>query len=154
MVKNPPAVLVTQVWFLGQEDPLEKGMATYSRTLAWRISWTEEPGGLQSMGSVGRKETQLSNFHFFFTFQNVKHSSIQALVILCPHSLGLYSYGFASWTIHIHNATSGSFIPYQGETHSLRTLSLPLGAPSRQPSVLTLSKQSEMHGCLTLSSWP
>ena len=36
---------------LGQEDPLEKGMATHSRILAWRIAWTEEPGGLQSMGS-------------------------------------------------------------------------------------------------------
>ena len=36
---------------LGQEDPLEEGMATHSRILAWRISWTEEPGGLQSIGS-------------------------------------------------------------------------------------------------------
>ena len=40
----------TQVRSLGQEDPLEKGMATNSSILAWRISWTEEPGGLQSMG--------------------------------------------------------------------------------------------------------
>ena len=40
-----------QVQFLGQEDPLEKGMATHSSILAWRIPWTEEPGGLQSMGS-------------------------------------------------------------------------------------------------------
>ena len=40
----------TQVWVLGQEDPLEKGMATHSSILAWRIPWTEEPGGLQPMG--------------------------------------------------------------------------------------------------------
>ena len=40
----------TWVWSLGQEDPLEKGMATHSSILAWRIPWTEEPGGLQSMG--------------------------------------------------------------------------------------------------------
>ena len=40
-----------QVQSLGQEDPLEKGMATYSSILSWRIPWTEEPGGLQSMGS-------------------------------------------------------------------------------------------------------
>ena len=40
-----------QVQSLGQEDPLEKGLATHSSVLAWRISWTEEPGGLQSMGS-------------------------------------------------------------------------------------------------------
>ena len=39
----------TLVWSLGQEDPLEKEMATYSSILVWRISWTEEPGGLQSM---------------------------------------------------------------------------------------------------------
>ena len=44
-------MLKTQVWPLGQEDPLKKGMATYSRILAWRIPWTEEPGRLQSMGS-------------------------------------------------------------------------------------------------------
>ena len=40
----------TQVGFLGGEDALEKGMATHSRILAWEIPWTEEPGGLQSMG--------------------------------------------------------------------------------------------------------
>ena len=40
----------TRVWALGREDPLEKGMATHSSILAWRIPWTEEPGGLQSMG--------------------------------------------------------------------------------------------------------
>ena len=51
MVKNPPAVQETQVRPLGWEDPLEKGMATHSSILALRIPWTEEPGGLQSMGS-------------------------------------------------------------------------------------------------------
>ena len=50
MVKNLPAMQETQVRSLGQEDPLEKGMATHFSILAWRISWTEEPGGLQSMG--------------------------------------------------------------------------------------------------------
>ena len=49
MVKNQPAIQVTQVRFLGWEDPLEKGMAIHSSILAWRIPWTEEPGGLQSM---------------------------------------------------------------------------------------------------------
>ena len=51
MVKNLPAIQVTWVRSLGWEDPLEKGMATYSSFLAWRIPWTEEPGGLQSMRS-------------------------------------------------------------------------------------------------------
>ena len=52
MVKNVPKMKETQVSFLDQED-LEKGMATHSRSLARRISWTEKPGGLQSMGSQG-----------------------------------------------------------------------------------------------------
>ena len=51
MVKYLPVMQETRVRFLGQEDPLEKGMATHSSTLAWRIPWTEEPGGLQSRGS-------------------------------------------------------------------------------------------------------
>ena len=51
MVKNPPAVLETWVRSLGWENPLEKGMVTCSSILAWRILWTEEPGGLQSTGS-------------------------------------------------------------------------------------------------------
>ena len=50
-VKNLPAMQETWVQSLGQEDPLEKGMATHSSILAWRILWTEEPSGLQSMGS-------------------------------------------------------------------------------------------------------
>ena len=50
MVKNLPAMQDTQVQSLGREDALEKGLATHSRILAWRIPWTEEPGGLQSMG--------------------------------------------------------------------------------------------------------
>ena len=50
----------TQVQSLDREDPLEKGMATHFSIPAWRILWTEEPGGLQSMGS------QLSDFHFIY----------------------------------------------------------------------------------------
>ena len=54
MVKNPPTNaedIETLVRSLGWEDPLEEGMRTHSTILAWRIPWTEEPGGLQSMGS-------------------------------------------------------------------------------------------------------
>ena len=50
MVKNLPAVQENWVQSLGQEDPLEKGMATHSSILAWRIPWTDEPGRLQCMG--------------------------------------------------------------------------------------------------------
>ena len=51
LVKNLPAVQETWVQSMGQEDPLEEGMATQSSILAWRIPWTEEPGRLQSTGS-------------------------------------------------------------------------------------------------------
>ena len=61
MVKNPPAMWETWVRSLGWEDPLEEGMATHSSILAWRIPWTEEPGGLQSMESQN-----LPNFDFKF----------------------------------------------------------------------------------------
>ena len=49
-VKDRPAMQEIRVQFLGWEDPLEKAMVTHSSILAWRIPWTEEPGGLQSMG--------------------------------------------------------------------------------------------------------
>ena len=51
MVKHLPAMQETRVWSLGWEDPLEMEMVTHSRTLAWKIPWTEDPGRLQSMGS-------------------------------------------------------------------------------------------------------
>ena len=54
-VKNLPTMQETWVLFLDQEDPLEKGMATHSSVLAWRIPWTEEPGELQSYSSWGCK---------------------------------------------------------------------------------------------------
>ena len=50
LLKNPPAMWETWVQSLGWKDPLEEGMTTHSSILAWRIQWTEEPGGLQSMG--------------------------------------------------------------------------------------------------------
>ena len=67
MVKNLPAMWRDLCFILGQEDPLENEMATHSSVLAWRIPWTEEPGGLQSMGlqSVG---------HNLVTEQEVRES--------------------------------------------------------------------------------
>ena len=56
-VKNPLAMQETQIQYLGQEDPLEKEMATHSSTLAWRIPWTEEPGGHSPWG--GKSQTRL-----------------------------------------------------------------------------------------------
>ena len=51
LIRNPPAMQETPIRFLGWEGALEEGMATHSSILAWRIPWTEEPGGLQFMGS-------------------------------------------------------------------------------------------------------
>ena len=65
--KHLPAMQETRIRSLGQEDPLEKEMATHSSILAWRIPWMEEPGGLQSMGSQSR--TRLSDFTFTFKKQ-------------------------------------------------------------------------------------
>ena len=50
VVKNLPGIQEIQIWSLGQEDPLEKEMATHPSILAWEIPWTDKPGGLQSMG--------------------------------------------------------------------------------------------------------
>ena len=62
-VKNLPAMWETSVQSLGWEDPLEKGMATHSSFLAWRIPWTEEPGRLQSMGSQRVRYDRVTNTH-------------------------------------------------------------------------------------------
>ena len=64
VVKNLPAKQETQIPSLGWEDVLEEGLATHSRILAWRISWTEEPGGLQSTGS--QSQTQLKQLLIAF----------------------------------------------------------------------------------------
>ena len=58
LVKNPLEMQETPVLFLGHEDPLEKGMATHSSILAWRIPWIREPGRPQSMGSHGVDMTE------------------------------------------------------------------------------------------------
>ena len=67
MVKNLPVVWETQVQSLGREDPLEKEMAIHSSILAWTIPWTEEPGGLQSMG-----------------LQRVRYDSVTKPSLFCP----------------------------------------------------------------------
>ena len=65
-LKRLPAVQETWVPSLGREDPLEKETATHSSILAWRIPWTEEPGGLQSTGHKESDTTERLHFHFHF----------------------------------------------------------------------------------------
>ena len=64
MVKSLPTMRETWVQFLDWEDPLEKETAAHSSTLAWEIPWTEEPGGLQSMGS--QRRTRLRDYHHIY----------------------------------------------------------------------------------------
>ena len=66
MVKRLPAMRETWVQSLGWEDPLEKEMATHSSILAWKIPWTKEPGGLQSMGRKESDTIERLLFHFHF----------------------------------------------------------------------------------------
>ena len=68
MVKRLPAMQETWVLSLGWEDPLEKERATHSSTLAWKILWMEEPGGLQSMGLQRARQDTTEQLHFHFPF--------------------------------------------------------------------------------------
>ena len=67
-VKNLPTMQEIWVRFLGCEDPLEEEMATHSSILAWEIPWTEEPGGLQSLGSQGSDTTEWLNHHGHYVY--------------------------------------------------------------------------------------
>ena len=66
MVKNLPAMWQTRVWSLGQEDPLEKGMANHSSILAWKIPWTERGAWWATVHGVAKSLTRLSDFTFTF----------------------------------------------------------------------------------------
>ena len=88
-VKNLPATLETQVWSLGWEDPLEKEMTIHSSIFAWEIPRTEEPGGLQSVGS-----------------QRVRHDGTQTIVLF--KLLEEPTYGFPQW---LHQFTVHHLVP-------------------------------------------
>ena len=85
MVKRLFAVPETQVQLLGLEYPLEKAVAPHSSILAWKISWMEEPGRLQSMGSQSR--TQLSDFTFTFHVDYGISSDIIKVISMCSSSV-------------------------------------------------------------------
>ena len=76
MIRNLPAMRETQVQPLGWEDPLEKGMAAHFSVLAWRIPWTEEPGGLQSMGSQRATDPMTEGLTLSLCFHMLKLASV------------------------------------------------------------------------------
>ena len=90
-LKHLPPMWETWVWSLGQEDPLEKEMATHSSILAWRVSWTEEPGRLQSAGSRRVRHNWATSLHFSsHTHQCLLFVVILMVVILTGMSWYLY----------------------------------------------------------------
>ena len=82
MIKNLPAMQETQVWSIGQEDPLEKGMAIHSSILAWRIPWTEEPDGLQSRSCKVRHYWGTNTFAVHSEFENGDGTTFRTKAIL------------------------------------------------------------------------
>ena len=87
-VKNLPARRKSHVLSLGWEDPAEKGMAPHASILAWEILWTEEPGGLQSMGSQTVRHDQVTNT-LTFVHSEVK-TTIKLMNMPSPHGSYLY----------------------------------------------------------------
>ena len=99
-VRNLPVIQETQVWSLGQEDPLEKEMATHYSILAWGIPWTEEPGGLWSVG-LQKSKTRLSNWKqqqiciLLIGWEQLFGGNISIMVKIMGSGIGLFA--FDSW---------------------------------------------------------
>ena len=92
-VKNLPAARETRVWSLDWEDPMEKGMATHSSILAWRIPWMEEPGRLYIVHGVAKSWARLSDLHFFLaTFpESFLLSDLVLKLALCASYTSFFS---------------------------------------------------------------
>ena len=105
-VKNLPVLRATWVQSLGRKDPLEKGLATHSSILAWRVPWTEEPDGLQSMGSQSD------------TTEGLTLSLFISKVTLCLVSIGcLYSRVWVQFSLRLHIPDNFDFISDIVEIH-------------------------------------
>ena len=115
MLKNLPAMQKTRVLFLGQKDTLEEGMATHSSILAWRIPWTEEPGGVQFMESQRAGHGWVTNTFIFITDLQycVNFCSTAKLVIhmcVCIHThthtyiyIYIYIFFFTLFSIMVYH---------------------------------------------------
>ena len=118
MVKNLPAMQETQVWSLGWEDSLEKGMATQSSILAWRIPWTDEPGRLWSMGLQRVRHNWAINVHKHtfcwnpFTSNNLSVDALKESLVSFPH--------FQPFFFLSYNYNAGSGLHYNAKNSSNR----------------------------------
>ena len=93
-VKNPSAMQKTRLWSLVQEDPLEKGIATHSSILAWRVPWTEEPSGLQSTGSQRVGHDGATNTFTFASWLPPANSILEEKLL---PQLNFINFCFAGW---------------------------------------------------------
>ena len=101
IVKNLSTVEQTQVRSLGWKDPLEKGMATHSSILAWRIPWTEEPGGLESMGFERVRHSWATNiFTSLFTLRRPTFLGFHSTILFWISLLPLWLTGFTYVSHH------------------------------------------------------
>ena len=91
----------TWVWSLGQKDPLEKGMATHSSILAWKIRWTEEPCRLQSIGLLRIGHNWVINSCTLFTYllSSRQHIMLTKVRLVKGMVFPIVTYGYESWTI-------------------------------------------------------
>ena len=105
-MKNLPA-MQNWVWFLGWEDPLEEGTTSHSNILAWRIPWTEKPGGLQSTGSqgVGHDWIDLARRQSFWIMAQL--SDFILTWILCKDLLSKYGHSLRPWRLDLHHIFLG-----------------------------------------------
>ena len=132
MVKNLPAMWETQVQSLGQEDPLEEEMVTHSSILAQRIPWTEEPDGLQSMGSQGVRHDRVTNtlVHSIVIFPllfKIYNSFFTVKCALHPTFIGsMFSTRWKLW-----ESRNCHIVPYVYSSPQHQVSSLKTGSPKQ-----------------------
>ena len=137
-VKNLPAMWETWVWWQGWEDPLEKGMATHSSILAWRIPWTEEPGGLQSIELQRAGHDWVTNTYMLDALGFVTEFQVNVFVCLLPFVCFFAIYYFLMPNIYI------TFLPdprIKPRSPALQADSLPTelwGKPHKNPKMQIL----------------
>ena len=123
MIKHLPAMQETRVWFLGQEDPLEKEMAIHSSTLAWKITWMEEPDKLQSMGSQRVRHDWATSLHFTSKFARMAHRTQTSTWLMFAVDNNEHYSAAAEWKrgrwVHrcFHTLSGHSTLPAPGCVH-------------------------------------
>ena len=143
MVKNPPAMWETRVWHLGWEDFLEEGMATRSSILAWRIPWTEETGGLQSMGSKRVGYNWATNTHTAWHWSKGPGHCSES------HS-GLLSQGSLPLTFFCHNKMP---LHCSGLLDACLSLSFVLARLLKLPPLVLCSSSTDPLDSQTAMNW-